>query len=151
MTGWGKVFSFAVTSMKKVIASILAVLYLSTSMGATVHLHYCMGRLVAWGLVDHESKDCVSCGMAMKSAMSGCSVGMKNCCHEEHKHVQSDRAQKPAQSWVEWNLVPALVALPCQGWNMPVVVAPAIDRPVANGPPLSGKLPVFLRNCNFRI
>jgi hypothetical protein len=136
--------------MKKVVASILAVLYLSTSMGATVHLHYCMGRLVAWGLVDRESKDCVSCGMAMGKAMPGCSVNMKNCCHEEHKHMASDRAQKPVQSWAEWNLTPALV-LPFQGYNETMVVAPAMARPVANGPPLSGKIPVFLRNCNFRI
>lgn len=137
--------------MKKVFASILAVIYLSTSMGATVHLHYCMGQLVAWGLVDRESKDCVSCGMEKKDAMPGCSVGMKNCCHDEHMHMASDRAQKPAQSWTEWNLVPALAMLPYQGWNEPVMIAPAIARPVANGPPLSGKVPAFLRNCNFRI
>ena len=137
--------------MKRIIASILAVLYLSTSMGATVHLHYCMGRLVAWGLMDKESKDCISCGMAKDVAMKGCSVGMKNCCHDEHKHIQGDRAQKPAQSFVEWKGTPALVALPFTGWNEPVVFAPAIARPVANGPPLTGKTPVFLRNCNFRI
>ena len=137
--------------MKKVVASILAVLYLSTSMGATVHLHYCMGQLVAWGLVDKDNKDCVSCGMAKNEAMPGCSVGMKNCCHDEHKHFHNDRAQMPVQSWVEWNLTPALGVLPYQGWNVPVVVAPAIALPVANGPPLTGKIPVFLRNCNFRI
>ena len=144
-------YSFGVTFMKRIIASILAVLYLSTSLGATVHFHYCMGRLVGWGLVDHESTDCISCGMAKDPAMQGCSVGMKNCCHDEHKHIQSDRAQKPAQGWAEWNLTPALVALPYQGWNEPVVIAPAISQPAANGPPLTGKVPVFLRNCSFRI
>ncbi|WP_431210247.1 HYC_CC_PP family protein [Puia sp. P3] len=137
--------------MKKVFVSILAILYLSTSMGATVHLHYCMGRLVAWGLMDKESRDCVSCGMSKSEAMPGCSVGMKNCCHDEHMHFQNDPAQKLVQSWVEWNLAPALVVMPYQGWNEPVVIAPAIDRPVAHGPPLSGKVPVFLRNCSFRI
>ena len=137
--------------MKKFVASILAVLYLSTSMGATVHFHYCMGRLVAWGLVDHESRDCVSCGMEKMDAMPGCSVGMKNCCHDEHKHFQNDRAQKPALSWAEWNLTPALVMPPYQGWSDPVLITPTTDMPVANGPPLSGLIPVFLRNCNFRI
>lgn len=137
--------------MKRIIASILAVLYLSTSMGATVHLHYCMDRLVGWGLVDHESRDCVACGMAKDAPMSGCSVGMKNCCHDEHKHIQSDRAQKPAPTWAEWNLGPALIALPVAGWNELLVVAPAITHPVANGPPLLRQVPIFLRNCNFRI
>lgn len=137
--------------MKKVFASILAILYLSTSMGATVHLHYCMGRLVAWGLVDHESKDCVSCGMAKSDAMPGCSATKKNCCHDEHKHLQSDRAQKPAQTWVEWNLAPGLVPQPFPGWSAPLVIAPAIAQPVANGPPSEERVPIFLRNCNFRI
>lgn len=137
--------------MKRVVASILAVLYLSTSMGATVHLHYCMGRLVGWGLVDHESRDCVSCGMAKDAPMSGCSVGMKNCCHDEHKHIQNDRAQKPVQTWIEWNLAPALLPLPVSGSIVPMAIAPAIDRPVANGPPLVGLVAIFLRNCNFRI
>ena len=137
--------------MKKVVVFILAVLYLSTSMGATVHMHFCMGRLVGWDLGDRESKDCISCGMAKDAAMSGCSVGMKNCCHDEHMHIQSDRGQKPVQTWIEWNLTPALAALPFPGWNEPVLVATAVARPVANGPPLAERLPIFLRNCNFRI
>jgi hypothetical protein len=149
--GPGKDYSFVVISMKRVIASILAVLYLSTSMGATVHFHYCMGRLVSWGLADGESKYCASCGMAKKAVIDGCSVGMKDCCHDEHKHFQSDRAQKPAQSWVEWNLTPALTVLPHIGWNELVVVTPSLAHPVANGPPLAGKANVFLRNCNLRI
>jgi hypothetical protein len=137
--------------MKRVIAFILAVLYLSTSMGATVHFHYCMNRLVGWGLADGESKFCESCGMAKKAVTDGCSVGMKGCCHDEHKHLQSDRAQKPAQSWVEWNLTPVLAVLPYIGWNELAAVIPSLARPVANGPPIGGKVPVFLRNSNFRI
>jgi len=145
------VYSFGVTFMKRVFASILAVLYLSTSVGATVHMHYCMDHLVGWGLVDHESKDCIACGMAKDAPMAGCSVGMKNCCHDEHKHFQSDRAQKPAQTWAEWNLTPALALLSVNGWNEPMVMVPAIGRPVANGPPLLRQVPIFLRNRCFRI
>lgn len=120
-------------------------------MGATVHLHYCMGHLVAWGLMDRESKDCMTCGMAMKTEMPGCTVGMKHCCHDKHVHLQSDQAQKPAQTWVEWSLAPALVPLSFSGLSLPVVIDPAIARPVANGPPLAQGVSIFLRNCNFRI
>ena len=49
--------------MKKVLAIILAFVYLTSSMGATVHLHYCMGKLASWSLIDHESKNCAECGM----------------------------------------------------------------------------------------
>ena len=146
-----KAFSFAVVSMKRFVASILAVLYLSTSMGATVHFHYCMNRLVGWGLVDGESKFCESCGMAKKTVMDGCSVGMKDCCHDEHKQFQSDRAQKPVQSWVEWNLTPAVTVPAYIEWNEPVVVSPSQVHPLGNGPPIEGKVPVFLRNSTFRI
>ena len=146
-----KAFSFVVVSMKRAITSILAVLYLSTSMGATVHFHYCMNRLVGWGLADGESKFCESCGMEKKTVMDGCSVGMKDCCHDEHKQFQSDRAQKPAQSWAGWNPAPAVAVLPYIGWNEPVVVSPSQAHPVGNGPPIDGKVPVFLRNSNFRI
>ena len=146
---WGKTNRFVIIPMKRVIASILAVIYLSTSMGATVHLHYCMGRLVGMDLVDHGRKDCTSCGMSKAHPMDGCSVAMKHCCHDEHKHVQNDRAQKPAQGWGAWNGVPVLALLPYQAWNEPMVVSIALTRPVANGPPLAEK--VFLRNCNFRI
>ena len=137
--------------MKKVIVFILSVLYLSTSMGATVHMHYCMGRLVGWDLGNGESKDCISCGMAKDAPMPGCSVGMKNCCHDEHMHIQSDRGQKPAQTWVEWGLTPALATFFFSEWNMSIVVAPAVAHPVANGPPSAYRIPIFLRNCNFRI
>ena len=56
--------------MKKFLTSILAFLYLSTSMGATIHLHYCMGKLASWGLIDHERKNCAQCGMIKKTSAS---------------------------------------------------------------------------------
>ena len=120
-------------------------------MGATVHFHYCMGRLVGWDLIAKDSRDCMSCGMAKERATMGCSVGMKNCCHDENKHFQNDRAQKPAQGWMDLNMAPVLLALPVPGWNMPVVFTPVMAHPVANGPPLADRIPIFLRNCTFRI
>lgn len=44
--------------MKKFLTAILAVMYLTSSAGATMHMHYCMGDLVntEWGAKDH--KDC---------------------------------------------------------------------------------------------
>ena len=137
--------------MKKVAAFILTILYLSTSMGATVHLHFCMDRLVGWGLVDRGSKDCMGCGMALKGGMYGCSVGMKNCCHDEQKHLQSDHSQKPSSTWAEWNFMPIVAVLSQQAWEEPLLIAQAIHRPMTNGPPLSVSIPIFLRNCNFRI
>ncbi|MEO7766056.1 MAG: hypothetical protein ABIS01_01475, partial [Ferruginibacter sp.] len=49
--------------MKKFIVAILALLYIITSTGAIVHLHYCMNQLADSGLVHHSSKKCPKCGM----------------------------------------------------------------------------------------
>ncbi|MBN9385977.1 MAG: hypothetical protein J0H74_34795 [Chitinophagaceae bacterium] len=139
--------------MKKVLATILAIIYLSTSMGATIHLHYCMGKLVAWGLQDHNSKDCTFCGMSKKQADGNCMVGAKSCCHDEHKQIKSDKDQKPEQSSLELlKIAPVVADLPAVVWMDPFIDAPALQLPVANAPPFTGKnIPVFLRNCNFRI
>ena len=36
--------------MKKLLITILALVYLTVSSGATVNLHYCMGKLMSWDL-----------------------------------------------------------------------------------------------------
>ena len=49
--------------MKKFVAVILALVYIGTSTGANIHMHYCMGKLADWGLGDNKSKTCSKCGM----------------------------------------------------------------------------------------
>ncbi len=99
--GLGKVYSFETSSMKKVLVSILAIIYLSTSMGATVHLHYCMGRLVSWGLADRSGENCDFCGMQKMGPSGQCGVGMKDCCHEESRQIRNDKDQKTGQEFCQ--------------------------------------------------
>ena len=80
--------------MKKVLATILAFVYLSTSMGATIHLHYCMGKLASWGLIDHDSKNCTKCGMVKKTPGSHFMAAKMDCCRDEHKQIKTDKDQK---------------------------------------------------------
>jgi len=138
--------------MKKALATILAIIYLSTSMGATIHLHYCMGKLVAWGLLDRDNKDCVSCGMPKQQASEGCMVAMKGCCHDEHKQIKNEKDQKADQASLEYAKIFTPVAiLSYNTWTDPFVASPVQTLPVIKGPPLITDIPVFLRNCNFRI
>jgi hypothetical protein len=44
-------------------------IYGSATMGTTVHLHYCMNKVVGWSLVDNQDHKCHSCGM---EKMGGC-------------------------------------------------------------------------------
>ena len=137
--------------MKKALATILAIIYLSTSMGATVHLHYCMGKLVAWGLLDHSAKNCTSCGM-QNMATEGCKMAKKDCCRDEHRQIRTDKDQKLDQSSLEFaKIIPSVAILSYNTWTDPFVASPVLALPVVKGPPLHTGIPVFLRNRNFRI
>ena len=83
---------FCVHKMKKLVTAILAVLYLATSSGASIHMYYCMGKLADWRLSDSKLKTCPKCGMK-KTEKSG-----KGCCKDEHKFLKDDSAQKLTES-----------------------------------------------------
>ena len=134
------------------LVSILAIVYLSTSMGATVHFHYCMGRLVAWGLADHTGKTCDFCGMQKMDARGDSNVGVNGCCHEESRQIRNDKDQKAGGEFFQLAKMMLLSApMPKTGWVDPVVSSPVLSRPFSHGPPLAGSTPVFLRCCTFRI
>jgi hypothetical protein len=57
--------------MKKALIYILAVFYLSISIGVTVDFHYCMDKISGWEFGHHEAKICSKCGME-ESGGGGC-------------------------------------------------------------------------------
>lgn len=65
--------------MKRVLATILAIIYFSASTGATVHMHYCMGKIYSVNLTKGED-DCNKCGMENSN----------NCCDYQMKTVKLD-------------------------------------------------------------
>lgn len=144
-------FCSILSFMKRVLATILAFVYLSTSTGATLHFHYCMGKLVSWGLQDHESKRCELCGMSKQQAPKDSFHKKNNCCKDEHAQMKTASDQKTTQT--EWQFAKSVAEastlqqlVPCM-----LVSSPAIRQPVANAPPLHDKVPVFLLHCHFRI
>jgi hypothetical protein len=62
--------------MKKIFLLILTLSYLASSSGATVYIQQCMGKTVAWSLVDKENNKCEKCGMH-KSTNDCCSNHIK--------------------------------------------------------------------------
>ena len=130
--------------MKKVLVTILAFTYLAVSSGATIHLHYCMGKLVGWDLGEHNKKQCTNCGMEKKDR--------KGCCRDEHKTLQIEKDQKATEAAFQFIAQsPAVLTITYAG--LPPVYIPSIamgNAATHAPPPLSG-VPVFLRNCNFRI
>lgn len=74
--------------MKRYIAFIIAFIFLFSSTGASIHLHYCMGRLAQssiWGKKDSDR--CSKCGMTKKESQKGC-------CNDDVKLIKLKNEQK---------------------------------------------------------
>ncbi len=134
--------------MRKIIVFILAVLYLGLSSGTTIHLHYCMGRLVSSSLVhDFSAFDkCNKCGMPKKD-------NGKSCCRDEHQKLKIEKDQnvitdntqsiKLTQSALTSNFIKYDVLFNSSSLNK--VYIGLYD-------PVKGlNIPIYLYNCVFRI
>ena len=126
--------------MKKILVSILAVFYLASSVGATVHLHYCMDKLINWSLLKSDGDKCGRCGMDKDGG----------CCKDEHKVVKNSFDQKTTESSIEViKFLP--VTSPVAVYNISEFYSSLIhEYPVSNAPPINGK-GIYIRNCVFRI
>ena len=130
--------------MKKLIVSILAALYLSSSIGATVHLHYCMDKLIGWSLKHQKDNRCSKCGMIKKQKG-------KACCKDEYKQLKLQNDQKAAASYQAVQL--NSVALHTTFFELPFINFSSVaeENPLSHGPPLGQNIPLYVRNKVFRI
>src|SRR5258705_11087377 len=141
--------------MKKFLATILAVIYLSTSMGATVHLHYCMDKLVAWGFGEKgmNKKSCPYCGMTKATNTDKhCGKESKGCCKDEQKQVKIEKDQKVSEPGFVFNKLfiqsssHASIKINCI-----YIFSPSLEYPLTHAPPQTRNVSLFVRNCIFRI
>jgi hypothetical protein len=131
--------------VKKAIVLILAILYITSSSGATISLHYCMGKLVGWNLGTTEQHSCNNCGMEMNSE--------NGCCKDEHKQVKIDKDQKTAVTFIETLQLNA-VSTPVAkiSYHTHVLVAHLNDGTTrSNAPPLYGNVSPNILHCVCRI
>lgn len=132
--------------MKRIFTTILAFLYLATTTGATVHMHYCMDKLVELNLWHSEEEQCSKCGME-KSQQSD-----NGCCKDEHKQVKVENDH--VKSTVVFTAMQlAAVALPVSITEVPPVTFFSVteENPRSHAPPRSGGLAIHKRNCVFLI
>jgi hypothetical protein len=132
--------------MKKLLAAILAILYLSTSIGATIKIHYCMGKLVEWSLGHNKNDKCGKCGMEYENDNSD-----NGCCKNEFKQIKLDKDQKIVQNSFQLTLFSAIVLTPFFiGFRDVITLSITEKYPHSNAPPRSQQPPLFLLNCVFR-
>ena len=133
--------------MKRFVVSILAVLYLATASGATVHLHYCMGMLVGASLRTDEDHLCSRCGMKKKSN--------NGCCKDVHKVIKTDQEHMQAAKVLfdqPTHTVAEIPPVPFYYYSVPQHVGNAISSVYSHAPPfLWRSCPIYLQVRNIRI
>ena len=132
--------------MKKIIVAILALLYITASTGAMLHLHYCMGKLAGWGISYNESASCGECGMKQSAKKD------KSCCDHNQKFVKYTVDQKTIETDFQMNRVMD-IAPPVSFFAIPSSFSTIIadENSISHAPPRNGGVAVYIRNCVFRI
>jgi hypothetical protein len=131
--------------MKKIVAIFFLLIYSLTTVGATIHTHYCMGEFVGSSLYHSNAEKCNSCGM--KASKS------KGCCKDEHKYVSLKREHNQTKASAEIlnffteAAVPVFITYNFVTVNYPTITANTTLHP----PPLIHKQRLHLINCVFRI
>jgi hypothetical protein len=132
--------------MKKFLVTILAFLYISTSTGAIINVHYCMGKLAGWEFGNESSKTCGKCGMEKSDKKDN------GCCKDEHKYIKNEADQKTAGSVFQLiELSAATHPVSFIELTDDVLLSITEENPVSNAPPLNGTVAVYIRNCSFII
>lgn len=127
--------------------TFLVFLYLGTSSGFAMHFHYCMNELIGTSLVETALEDCENCGMEKSSTIDN------GCCKEEYKQLKVD-TNESIEDFALQMMQTLSTSLPPATFEIPSflqLATSAADYPLVNSPPEKAKVPVYLRNCVFRI
>ena len=130
--------------MKKIIVFILALIYITTSSGVAVNMHYCMGKFLTWDFSHYEDQYCSNCGM--KETKS------KGCCQNEQKILKVEDDQNTA---ADFNQLPLFSspAFTTAFFECSFIKASLLRRLRSPSHALQRwlQLPLFILNCDFRI
>jgi hypothetical protein len=119
---------------------------MSTSIGASIHVHYCMGRITDWGFEQNDAKTCGKCGMEKSIKKSN------GCCKDEYKYLKNNTDQKNLTTDFQMAQQEG-VAVPVSFYELPSVDFPSVteENPISHAPPRDCGVAVYIRNCVFRI
>ena len=125
--------------MKQFFTTILAILYLASSSGAPITVHYCMGEEVSKGLGTEET--CGKCGMKNK----------KGCCEDKVQLIKiQDTHFLHAYDFV-FAPFPAVLQTSFTDICPAVVFVKTTGTIQNNSPPGFSGVSLFIRNCVFRL
>ncbi|MFY7965550.1 MAG: HYC_CC_PP family protein [Chitinophagaceae bacterium] len=131
--------------VKKIVAIFFLLIYSLTSVGTTIHAHYCMGEYMGSSLFHSKENKCEKCGMTKAKS--------KGCCKDEQKYVslKSEHNQTKVSAVITNFFaeapVPFLITYNIVAVTYPTTTASTIPHP----PSLIHKQRLHLLNCVFRI
>jgi hypothetical protein len=128
--------------MKKLLASILLLVYFTVNTGFVVSVHYCMDKVDSVKLGDTDSDECAKCGMHMEDS--------NGCCKDDVKMVKLQADQAFAKVTAPDFSLPVLSQTFNEFSFSAVISSVTENYPLAHGPPLSEQ-DTYLLNCVFRI
>lgn len=130
--------------MKRIIVSIIALIYFTVSSGMVMSVHYCMGEVSNIQVNQVPEERCI-CGMSKKETSS------KGCCKTEFTMVKLADTHKASSASYDIQTPVVLVArylsqLEASLYNTSIKTYTDI-----HGPPLLSEQDTYLLNCVFRI
>lgn len=132
--------------MKKFSVVILTLLYLTTSIGATFSMHYCMGKLADWELGQNKSKTCGFCGMDKGDEKDN------GCCKDEQKFIKNDTDQIFVGSATYTLQIPVAAEMPQFYRNAFIQAVSVSERyTLSHAPPRCQGLPIYIGIRSFLI
>jgi hypothetical protein len=127
--------------MKKIVAGILSVIYITVTSGIVVNIHYCMGRINNIDYTYNNSNKCCKCGMENK----------KGCCHNEFKMIRLADDQQVAKANISIAQFPADINVMAVNLLQPAQGSEKITALDYHSPPDKRLSSVYLHDCVFRI
>jgi hypothetical protein len=134
--------------MKKLFLYLLSFVFIITSSGVMVNMHYCMGKLAGTSvsLVTNSPKKCGSCGME-KTSKKG-----KGCCHDAKKLIKNVVDQNIANSFFNIDHQIAFLPNTSNFETLLIVVSDNSKRSnYSHAPPDHLGVPIYIADCSFLI
>jgi hypothetical protein len=133
--------------MKKLFLYLLSFVFIITSSGVMVNMHYCMGKLAGTSIsiANNSTKKCGKCGME-KVTKKG-----KGCCHDSKKLIKNVVDQNTTNNFC--NIEHPLTILPSTHFDILSIVTPNIDKYsyYSHAPPHDFGVPIYIADCSFLI
>ena|ERR1700694_388341 len=126
--------------MKKVLAFLMLLVYVTVSTGFVVSMHYCMDRFDSVQLGQSASDKCHKCGMHKH----------QGCCHDDVKMVKLQLTHMAAKTSTIFPAAPAIVPSAICLLDVPAPHNHFTGCTLPSGPPLSDQ-DAYIFHCVFRL